>query len=123
MPVRDTKMKDVARASKVDAQSQILKDMIRYSWPNKRQNCPPSVQTFWNSREELSECQVIILKGEKIITPEELRPQMLSILHATHQGIEKTNKKIKQSQVLAKHIITDRRYDLTMHYMHLVKQQ
>lgn len=45
---------------------------------------------FWNHRDELSYLQGIIFKGEKIVVPTSLRPDMLSSVHASHLGMDKS---------------------------------
>eukprot|EP00731_Ephydatia_muelleri_P036903 Em0351g3a len=45
------------------------------------------VQSYWNFRNELSEAEGIILKGEKIVIPTSLRKDMLTRIHRGHLGI------------------------------------
>ena len=43
----------------------------------------------WNYREDLSVENSLVLKGYRLIIPERLRPQMLSLVHQDHMGTEK----------------------------------
>ncbi|KAK7885968.1 hypothetical protein WMY93_025589 [Mugilogobius chulae] len=54
-----------------------------------RRHCPPLAQEYWNHRDEISEAEGIMFKGEKIIVPQSLRQDMLDRIHAGHMGVEK----------------------------------
>ena len=48
---------------------------------------PPDLQQFWTVRGNLKVLDGVILCGERIVIPAELRQQVLSILHSAHQGV------------------------------------
>ena len=43
-----------------------LREIIMHGWPEKRSNCPASLHAYWNYRNELTEADVLILKGKCI---------------------------------------------------------
>jgi len=45
------------------------------------------LRAYWNFRDELSEAQGIILKGDKIVIPVSLRKEMLEKIHTSHLGV------------------------------------
>ena len=47
------------------------------------------LRDYWNFRDELSEADGIILNGEKIVIPPNLRKEMLEIVHRSHLGMVK----------------------------------
>ena len=59
-------------------------------WPANRSNCHPHVQVFSNYWDEIGLQDGILLKGNKIIIPLLLQPDILQQLHSSHQGVEKT---------------------------------
>jgi hypothetical protein len=69
-----------------------LKDVIRDGWPEVKYDLQQNVREYWNFRNELSEADGIILKGENIVISTTMRKQMLMKLHESHLGIEKTKK-------------------------------
>ena len=74
-----------------------LSDLIHTGWPEKISDIPKEVREFWSYRDELSMQNGIILKGNQVVIPAPLRPNILQQLHASHQGIEKTKKLARES--------------------------
>ncbi len=95
LPISDSKLEEIRAQTEKDQQFQILKGVIQRGWPEEKRKCPLSVSEFWNHRDELSYLHGIIFKGEKIIVPRSLRPDMLSRIHASHLGIEKSKQRAR----------------------------
>ena len=96
LPVSDQKMKQLELATSDDPQLQCVMSTIRRGWPEMRTNCPPSISDFWNFRDELSIIQCIVFKGEKILVPKALRAEMMTKIHSSHMGIEKTTERARE---------------------------
>ena len=73
-----------------------LKETIYNGWPESQQELPTALRDFWSYRDELSLEDGIILKGERIYIPEELRSRILTNLHTGHLGITKTQLRAKK---------------------------
>ena len=58
-------------------------------WPQKREKCPPLLHNYWNFREELIVEDGLLLKGDRILIPPTLRPEIPDIIHQGHLGQEK----------------------------------
>ena len=69
-----------------------LSEIIHGGWPENIKDLPVDVRTYWSFRDELSMQNGIILKGNQVIIPDQLRHDILEQLHASHQGIDKTKK-------------------------------
>lgn len=95
LPVSDTKLKEIQTETDKDKQLIQLKRTISEGWPEERKQCPPSIAEYWNYRDELSQINNILFKGEKIIIPEILRTEMLSRIHTGHMGIEKCKQRAR----------------------------
>ena len=89
-PVSADRMNDIRTASSQDEQLSTLKQVIWPGWPETRKRCHPHVSEYWNHRDEITEADGILLKGEKIIIPHSLRPHMLRCIHTGHFGVEKS---------------------------------
>ena len=89
LPVSDRKMLEIEKASLTDPQFRILRSTILKGWPNMHQECPAEILDYWNHRDELTVLDGLIFKGNKIVIPLVLRPQMLDKIHAGHMGVEK----------------------------------
>ncbi|CAC5396826.1 unnamed protein product [Mytilus coruscus] len=102
MVIRNTSMSDrnleqtMEETSKDDT-LQTLTRLIIDGWPDEKNEVPKEVFEYWNFRDELSNVNGIILKGEKIIIPASMRKNMLNKLHEGHLGIEKTRKLARDS--------------------------
>ena len=66
-----------------------LKNTVLQGWPTNRKDLDSELTPYWNFRDEISIVDGLLLKGDRIITPEQLRSQMLKILHSSHLGQEK----------------------------------
>ncbi|KAK7938626.1 hypothetical protein WMY93_001952 [Mugilogobius chulae] len=89
LAVSDTKLQEIKTATALDTQLTILKQVTKSGWPDMRRHCPPLTQEYWNHRDEISEAEGIMFKGEKILVPQSLRQDMLDRIHAGHMGVEK----------------------------------
>ena len=67
-----------------------LKNTILRGWPEKKDECPQNLKSYWNYRDELSVLDGLILKHTRIIIPSECRDEVLEKLHEGHFGIDRT---------------------------------
>ena len=58
---------------------------------------PASVGSYFHVRDELVVHDGLILHGDRLVIPETLRKQMMESLHASHQGIEATLRRARES--------------------------
>lgn len=96
LPISDTKLKEVRKATENDPELRHLKTYIQQGWPETRKQCHSSAADFWNFRDEISMIDGIIMKGDRIYIPVSVRPVMLKRLHEGHLGIEKTTQRARQ---------------------------
>ena len=64
-----------------------LKTTVLTRWPEKREQCPVQVRDYWNYREEISLHNEILFKSQRVIVPKAMRPEMLSRILSSRQGI------------------------------------
>ena len=62
-------------------------------WPEEKHHCSKEIAEFWNHRCELSALDGLVFKGEKLVVPRVMRPEMLRRIHTGHLGIEKCKKR------------------------------
>ena len=78
----------IATETAKDPTLQALLQLCERGFPNS----PPNVNNtdlspFWQIRESLHEQERVVIYNDRVVIPSSLRPQVLSHLHAAHQGI------------------------------------
>ncbi len=58
---------------------------------------PACVKPYWQVKDELSIAGNLALKGAQIIVPSTLRKDIIAELHSSHQGIERTKRRARQT--------------------------
>ena len=58
-----------------------LKNMIIKGWPDMRDDCPQILRKYWTYRDELSILDGLVLKGVRIVIPEQCKNEVLEKLH------------------------------------------
>ena len=62
-----------------------LSDLIHTGRPEKISDIPKEVRELWSYRDELSMQNGIILKGNQVVIPAPMRPNILQQLNASHE--------------------------------------
>ena len=75
------------KAREQDPVMQTLKTTILIGWPERREEVPVPIREYWNYR-ELTLHNGILFKNQRVIIPNDLRPELTTGAHSSHQGIE-----------------------------------
>jgi hypothetical protein len=92
----DTKLTEIRSATTTDPALNELREVIFTGWPNKQQELPTSLRSFWSYRDELSIDDGLIMKGDRVFIPQVHRKSILQNLHTGHMGITKTQLRAKR---------------------------
>ena len=87
----------VQQATNDDPDLQSLITYIINGFPESKAELPPTLQPYWTVRDSLTEDDGIILHGCRIVVPSSMRRQILRELHNSHQGIERTKARARQT--------------------------
>ncbi|KAK3771727.1 hypothetical protein RRG08_035782 [Elysia crispata] len=87
----------VRHATSSDENMFLLLSIIENSFPDSRRDLPPLLQDFFQFREDLFTFDGVILYKERVVIPPSLRPEVLSALHAAHQGVTSMNLRAETS--------------------------
>ena len=87
--IRDETAKDVTL--------QHLTRTIVDGWPEVYKDCPADLHPFWNFRDELSVENQLLFKGDRVVIPSTLQPEILKHLHTGHIGTEKMQLRARSS--------------------------
>lgn len=77
-------------ATENDITLQMLRQYVFNGWPNDQNTISGPVKQYWNFRDEISEFDGVLYKGQKVIIPADQKSTIISQLHAGHQGIQRT---------------------------------
>jgi hypothetical protein len=93
--VTDRRLEIIRQAIRDDSQMQLLKQTILDGWPESRSNCNPVITEFFNHRDELSYEDDLIFRGQTLLIPRSLQPDMIRQVHIGHLGVTKTLQRAK----------------------------
>ena len=96
IPVTDKRMQEIRDGTKNDKSLRILQRMILNGWPDSHSQIPEEVRLYWNFRDELSEADGVLLKGERLIIPSCLQQDILQRIHMGHMGITKCTQRARE---------------------------
>ena len=83
--------RDIQMATTKDDQLQLV---VRSLPSGKKQDCPRAYRMVW---QELSVCDGMLLRGDRLVVPETLRGKVLDLAHEGHQGVVRTKQKLRSS--------------------------
>jgi hypothetical protein len=92
----DSRLEKIRQQTSADESLQILKSVIQNGWPENRQDVPTLVLPYFNVRDELSIQNGLIFRGERIVIPENLRPEMKQAVHSSHVGTDATMRRARE---------------------------
>ena len=90
IPVAGNRVQDIKFATANNKDFCRLQDIILNGWPDNKSMVPTELHPYWICRDELSVAEGLILRGQRIVIPQELHPTMLKLLHIGHFGTDKT---------------------------------
>ena len=87
LPLTEEIFEGIRRETEKDNILCNLRKVISEGWPEQKSQLHHDLSQYFSYRDELSIENGIILKGERILTPESLRNTMKKKIHAGHTGI------------------------------------
>ena len=95
-PLIDPLLEEIKKCTLADKDSIELVKAIKNGFTVAKQT--PSVQAFKKLADQLTvEDGLILLDGHRIVIPHSMRRDVLARLHASHQGIERTKRRARQT--------------------------
>lgn len=77
----------VREATTSDSDMRTLEEMAADGFPDSKVDMPESIRTFHQYRDDITSTDGVILYKDRVIIPPLLRNEVLSALHAAHQGV------------------------------------
>ena len=91
------RLQDLRKHCQLDQEYQQLKTFITNGFPNHRNQLPEASKRYWNVREHLTLDDDLIVNGCRLLIPQDMRRQILSQLHESHQGSVRTKQRARLS--------------------------
>ncbi len=95
--LRDPYLEKLKKAAAADQAYTDLVEVVMHGFPEDRRKVKGSVLDYWKLRGELSCSDGLVLKGARIVVPAALLKDVLDDLHRSHQGIERTKRRARQT--------------------------
>ena len=89
LPTQNDNLQQLRMATQTDDELAILKHTIMQGWPKSIKQVPPVLHPYWMFREELTIAGGLILKGTRIIIPNNQCKTILELIHEGHLGLNK----------------------------------
>ena len=65
-----------------------FREIIQEGWPSNKLEAPKIVRPYFNIRDKLTIQDELVFKGHSVVIPVAMRKHMMSVVHATHIGVE-----------------------------------
>ncbi len=95
--LKDPYLEKLKAAAVADPSYVSLLEAVRTGFPDKKQDAQGILQDFWKVRDELTSQDNLVLRGAQIVVPAAMRKDVLADLHHSHQGIERTKRRARQT--------------------------
>ena len=93
----DMRLEELREVARSDSDYQVLLKAVTEGFPVSKELLPYPLLPFWSVRHELSSHNGLILKGCRIVIPTASRRVTLDALHDSHQGIDRTKRRARQT--------------------------
>ena len=85
------------QTASVDDDYKLLHDAITTGFPTRIGHLSPALRPYWSVRSELSADDGLVLKGNRLVIPAAARSDTLVALHSSHQIIDRTKRRARQT--------------------------
>ena len=96
-PMQDVILERVREASRTDETYQKVSEVVMNGFPEHKADLPSLVRPYWCVRERLSIDDGLLVCGARLVIPLSLRREVLERLHDSHQGIDRTKRRARQT--------------------------
>lgn len=88
--VRPETIDKIKEAINTDEELKMIIAYCHNGWPDSKTQVAPLVKPYWSFREELNMIDGLVCRNDSIIIPKKLRNEIISIIHESHMGLERT---------------------------------
>ena len=95
--ISDGGVSKIKEATQADAEMLALIKVIQAGWPESQDELPISVKDYFTFRDELSVQNGLIFKGDRLVVPQAIRPEMIRRIHSSHLGIQSCLRRAREA--------------------------
>ena len=95
LPVLSEKLQEFRDNTANDADLQLLQNTVMQGWPLKRSKVPEAIRSYFAFRYEIVYCNGLLFQGNQLVVPKAMQADMLSRIHESHQGIDKSKQRAR----------------------------
>ncbi|KAG1654266.1 hypothetical protein GQR58_025141 [Nymphon striatum] len=95
LPIIEHRLETLKQETAKDDELQLVQKLIVEGWPADKVNIPRQATPYVPFKDELVSCSGLIFNGHRLIIPHSLRPKMIQLIHAPHQGIVKSKQRAR----------------------------
>ena len=96
-PPVDPMLARLLQSAAADTEYQLLLEAVLTGFPSHVSRLSPALRPYWTVRHDLSADNGLVLKGTRIVIPSKARRDTLVALHSSHQGVERTKRRARQT--------------------------
>ena len=93
----DIHLVELAQLAENDGEYTELREIILDGFPRQKSDLPVLVRPYWSVRDKLAMDDHLVLCGCRLVIPRQMRSDVLTTLHMSHQGIERTKRRARLS--------------------------
>ena len=93
--IPDKRLDEIREATLRDTSLQTVIKLVLDGWPQDKHNIPSQALPYFDMRDSLSIVDGILVKGEAIVIPSELRASIKKRLHSAHLGCESMKRRAR----------------------------
>ena len=93
----DIHLVELAQLAENDEEYTQLREIILEGFPHQKSDLPVLVRPYWSVRDKLAVDDHLVLCGCRLVIPRQMRSDVLTTLHMSHQGIERTKRRARLS--------------------------
>jgi len=86
----------IRAAAAEDEQYKKLQQQIASGWPESAKDVHKDIRDYFTFCDELTNCDGLIFKGQRVVIPHAARPYILERIHASHLGINSTIRRARE---------------------------
>ena len=88
LPIGEKRLCGLKQATDSDDVLCALKDTIMKGWPENKDRVSSVLMPYFHICDELCTQDGLVLRGERVVVPKSMRPDMMKTLHSSHLGIK-----------------------------------